>query len=72
MVTTALPDVDISEGYSARERYCDGCPRCTDDESVFCRDPHLEFNGLHPVCKKCGHCVLRGQHNDNTDDLGDH
>ncbi len=68
-MVTAWPDTDVSQGYVADGRYCDGCPRCTEDETSLCKDRHPEFNGFHPVCKRCGHCVLRGQHNDNMDDL---
>ena len=30
---------------------------------------HPQYNNLHPVCRKCGHCVLRGKHSDDTSDL---
>ena len=49
--------------------YCDGCPRCRDPKASWCQQPHPEYNGLHPVCKVCGHCVLRGTHKDDASDL---
>ena len=52
-------------------RYCDGCPRCTGDPSLFCTQRHEKFGNLHPVCKRCGHCVLRGSHDDDISDLSD-
>ena len=48
---------------------CDGCPRCSDADSGFCKQPHPQYRGLHPVCMTCGHCVLRGKHRDDAQDL---
>ena len=46
-------------------------PRCQDAANAgFCKQIHKpEYGNLHPVCRRCGHCVLRGQHNDDTSDL---
>ena len=46
-------------------------PRCQDAANAgFCKQTHNpEYGNLHPVCRSCGHCVLRGQHNDDTSDL---
>ena len=46
-------------------------PRCQDAATAgFCKQIHKpEYGNLHPVCRRCGHCVLRGQHNDDTSDL---
>ena len=52
--------------------HCDGCPRCKDPKAGFCPNTHHEFGGKHPVCKACGHCVLRGEHEDDADDLDDY
>ena len=41
--------VDMAGGSS-----CEGCPRCSDPEAGFCRMPHPQYSGLHPVCKSCG------------------
>ena len=49
-------------------RHCAGCPRCNDDPSM-CKQPHPQYRNLHPVCRRCGHCVLRGKHSDDTSDL---
>lgn len=38
----------------------------------MCNIPHPKFADRHPVCKVCGHCVLRGQHQDDASDLDDH
>ena len=46
-------------------------PRWQDAANAgFCKQTHNpEYGNLHPVCRSCGHCVLRGQHNDDTSDL---
>ena len=67
MVTELERETQESVGHS--DRYCDGCPRCKDSDAPFCRQQHLRWQGLHPVCRRCGHCVLNGTHEDNTDDL---
>ena len=71
MVTILERETQESVGHGGR--YCDGCPRCTDSEASFCKQQHPVHSGnsqgLHPVCRRCGHCVLSGSHNDNTDDL---
>ena len=28
-----------------------------------------KYGRLHPVCRRCGHCVLRGRHDDDASDL---
>ena len=48
---------------------CSGCPRCRDDGAGFYRMPHPQYNGLHPVCRTCGHCVLKGEHDDDISGL---
>jgi len=37
----------------------------------LCPQYHQDFGGLHPVCKVCRHCVLRGKHQDDGSDLDD-
>ena len=64
-VTSADPDMEVGLGVG---RYCDGCPRCKDSDAGFCKTQH-QFGILHPVCKVCGHCVLRGTHIDNGEDV---
>jgi len=73
-MTTAVaePQVERSQGY----RWCEGCPRCQDSSAGFCKMFHFgthprygKVDKLHPVCKRCGHCVLRGSHNDDISDL---
>ena len=54
---------------TTKGRYCEGCPRCTDADAGFCPTNHVAYNRLHPVCKRCGHCVMRGKHDDNTSDI---
>ncbi len=72
MVTTLTrPETQTGAGSGSGYRSCDGCPRCQNPNAGFCSNPHPQFNGLHPVCKVCGHCVLRGEHNDSGDDLDD-
>lgn len=59
----------------SRERmpeHCEGCPRCQDPNAPWCAEHHAKFDGRHPRCRACGHCVLRGNHNDPTDDLDRH
>ena len=68
MVTTQ-ERTEVRTGSGSGHRNCDGCPRCRDSSAATCANPHPEFNGLHPVCKVCGHCVLRGRHRDSGDDL---
>ena len=50
-------------------RRCSSCPRCTDSNAGFCKQGHAYYNGMHPVCRRCGHCVLRGTHDDDVSDL---
>ena len=73
MTTEIIIREETSVGDSTSGRYCDGCPRCTDANAGFCKTKHRFVTnnnmGLHPVCRRCGHCVLRGTHNDPTDDL---
>ena len=62
-------DRETQRSQSTGGRYCEGCPRCTDDPSQMCKQPHPQYQNLHPVCRRCGHCVLRGEHSDDTSDL---
>lgn len=68
MVTTQ-ERTNVQTGSGSGYRRCEGCPRCRDSSVATCPTPHPEFNGLHPVCKVCGHCVLRGKHQDSGEDL---
>ena len=68
--TTALPDMDLS--LVTHDRWCEGCPRCTDPDAGFCKTQHERFGILHSVCKRCGHCVWRGTHVDKAEDLDGH
>ena len=65
-------DVKTQTGSGSGYQQCDGCPRCQDPNSGFCTTPHPKFQNRHPVCKACGHCVLRGKHIDDASDLDDH
>jgi len=67
MVTVTDRETERSQRVGGR--YCEGCPRCADDDAGFCKQSHPQHNNLHPVCRKCGHCVLRGSHADDTSDL---
>ena len=51
---------------------CEGCPRCQDPNGPWCSMPHPKFDNRHPTCRHCGHCILRGEHNDDTEDLDRH
>ena len=68
-MTTATPDTERQVSHFAGGGECDGCPRCKDSEAGFCKQRHPKWSNLHPVCRTCGHCVLRGTHRDNIDDL---
>ena len=70
MVTLLEPRTQTGMGTGNRE--CPGCPRCRDPEAPLCNIPHPKFQNQHPVCKFCGHCVLRGKHLDDGADLDDH
>ena len=59
-------------GQGSRQGRCDGCPRCDEPSSPLCRIPHPKYQNKHPVCRFCGHCVLRGNHRDDASDLDDH
>lgn len=59
-------------GQGSRRGKCDGCPRCDDPNARMCSARHRKFGNLHPVCRVCGHCVLRGSHRDDRADLDDH
>ena len=75
MVTTLERPETITKpqaGGGAGYGHCDGCPRCQDAKAGYCPNTHHEFGGRHPVCKICGHCVLRGEHEDDADDLDDY
>ena len=67
MVTVTDKDTQRSQGTGGR--FCEGCPRCTDESVGFCKQSHPQYNNLHPVCRVCGHCALRGSHSDDTSDL---
>ena len=67
MVTVTERETQQSQGTGGR--YCEGCPRCQNANSGFCTQPHPQYNNLHPVCRRCGHCVLRGSHSDDISDL---
>jgi len=67
MVTVTDKDTQLFQGTGGR--FCEGCPRCTDESAGFCKQSHPQYNNLHPVCRVCGHCALRGSHSDDTSDL---
>ena len=69
MTTVLLPEQETQVSQGSGGRYCEGCPRCQDANAGFCTMAHPEFGNRHPVCKRCGHCVLRGSHDDDTSDL---
>ena len=74
-MTTVLerqPQTVVQPGHGNRQGRCDGCPRCDDPNAGFCRIPHVKYQNRHPVCKVCGHCVLRGNHLDDASDLDNH
>ena len=66
--TITRPGTETEYSQMAGGRSCEGCPRCQDAANAgFCKQTHNpEYGNLHPVCRSCGHCVLRGQHNDDT------
>ena len=59
-------------GQGNRQGRCEGCPRCDEPASGFCKIPHPKYQNRHPVCRVCGHCVLRGNHVDDASDLDEH
>ena len=67
MVTMLDPRTKTQQGSGERE-----CPGCQDSQASLCKQPHPKFKNLHPVCKVCGHCLLRGKHRDEGSDLDDH
>ena len=71
MTTVLERETVTQQGGDTGNRYCEGCPRCQDSGAIWCNIRHPKFNNLHPVCKRCGHCVLCGKHNDDTSDLED-
>lgn len=60
---TVTSDADQTPGY------CEGCPRCTNPEGPWCQTNHPETPGVHPLCHWCKHCVLRGTHVDDAEDV---
>ena len=70
MVT--LLDRQTSTSRTTGANHCDGCPRCQDTNASMCNIPHPRWDNRHPVCKACGHCVLRGRHADDAADLESH
>ena len=53
---------------SSAEGFCPGCPRCERTDAPLCGNPHPQYRNLHPRCKACGHCVLKGSHRDDGSD----
>jgi MinD superfamily P-loop ATPase len=70
MVTVLDRQTDIDRTTNAN--HCAGCPRCQDSSAPTCTIPHPKWDNRHPVCKACGHCVLRGRHKDDAADLDSH
>ena len=68
MTTTRNETRPADAGTSAANR-CEGCPRCDAPGTALCPACHGQYGGLHPRCKACGHCVLRGKHQDEGSDL---
>ena len=62
-MTTTLTRPETEFSQMAGGRSCEGCPRWQDAANAgFCKQIHKpEYGNLHPVCRRCGHCVLRGQ-----------
>ena len=63
---------EIQSEQTTGHNNCSGCPRCEQSNTSTCTIPHPRFANRHPVCKVCGHCVLRGKHKDDASDLDDH
>ena len=61
---TALVEPEAQRSRGTGGRRCEGCPRCQDANAGFCTQQRPRYGNLHPVCKTCGHCVLRGRHDD--------
>ncbi len=70
---TKAPEKSTSgtSGFSGLGGKCQGCPRCQDSSAGWCPggENHTQYNeqrgnspNLHPVCRVCGHCWLRGEH----------
>ncbi len=68
-MTTAVAEPEVEKSQGTGYRWCEGCPRCQDSNAGFCKSRHSSSGGLHPVCRRCGHCVLRGSHADDISDL---
>ncbi len=68
-MTTTLTRPETARSQMAGGGRCKGCPRCQDANAGFCKQNHPRHGNLHPVCKTCGHCVLRGRHDDDISDL---
>ena len=66
------PKTKPGSGSADQSGYCPGCPRCQDSSAPLCQQKHEKYGGLHPVCKHCSHCVLRGRHLDDGSDLDNH
>ena len=71
-MVSILLEADTQTKQGSNSRNCDGCPRCDDSGSKMCNIPHPKYGNRHPICKICGHCVLRGRHQDDAADLDDH
>ena len=54
---------------SGNSHRCEGCPRCKNGEVGLCTLMHPNYAPMHPLCRLCHHCVLRGRHDDTVDDL---
>lgn len=68
MTTTKTHPVEQSQA-GGNLGHCTGCPRCQDANAPWCPSSHPETPGVHPLCKLCGHCVLRGSHADDAEDV---
>lgn len=67
--TQTQPETRTQTGGGNRDNYCPGCPRCQNPDALLCSQHHEKWGGLHPRCKVCRCCVLRGRHLDPAEDL---
>ena len=65
-MTTTLKQPETACSQMAGGGRCKGCPRCRDANAGFCKQVHPRHGNLHPICKICDHCVLRGLHDDDV------
>ena len=66
-MTTIQDRPTTRQGPAVGSGKCANCSKCQDGS--FCSQRHPQYDNLHPLCRKCKHCALRGKHDEDASDL---